>query len=90
MENLIHVPNNVKNIFNLTIHSDGFGTCINFVRMKIKEAAEKAELELEGFSAEEMNQLFLQLLFIRKRTKSSEIAPPKIESQPKRQLIVIE
>lgn len=61
MEDLTDAPHNGKNIFNLTIHTDGFGASVIFARKKKKEVDKKVELGLEDFNKEEVEQLFLSV-----------------------------
>ena len=70
LEDLTEAPDNGKNIFNLTLHTDGFGASVIFVRRKANGGAnQKGCLELEDFQTEEVNSLFLPVTVDSGRTK---------------------
>lgn len=61
MEDQTDAPKNGKNVFNLSIHTDGFGPSIIFARVRNKEDRCLAELDLEGFHKDELESLFLPI-----------------------------
>lgn len=59
LEDLIGAPSNGKDVFYLTIHTDGFGASVLFARRKLKENEQKVNLVIDDFTKSEMETLFL-------------------------------
>lgn len=59
MQDLKDAPDNGKDMFNLTIQTDGFGASVLFARRKIKDSEKRKDLIIEDFTKNEMETLFL-------------------------------
>lgn len=69
LQELKDAPNNGEDIFNVTVHTDGFGVSVHFVKRKIKEDERKIDLVIEDFNKNEMKTLFLSVAVDPSRAK---------------------